>query len=214
MVADEGTRVLLVDDHPVVRHGIRAVLEAVPGFEVVGMAGSAEEAVRQIRESSPDAVLLDVSLPDLEGAEAVRAVLEACPQTAVVMLTVHEDDRLIAETVEAGAVGYIIKGCSSELIPLALRAAGLGACLLPKKAARAFATRSLRSGSPEATSLTMRELDVLRLISRGYSNRAISDELRLAESTIKKYVHRLMGKLRARDRAHAAIIAMRSGWLE
>lgn len=212
-------KVLLVDDHPVVREGLRTVLRAEPGIELVGEAASGLHALNMMEVADPQVVLLDIQLPGMSGLETLREIKRRAPHVAVVMLTMYDSEVYFAEAVRLGANGYLLKDSPQELISLAIRAAGQGGMVIPP---RLFETAMrLQMDVPakpvdrqlqELTSnLTPRECDVLRLLARGYPNRAISDEMHLAEVTVKKYVQSLVGKLGVPDRTHAALLAARLG---
>jgi two-component system, NarL family, response regulator LiaR len=201
-------RVLLVDDHPVVRQGLRALLSTHEGIEVVGEADDGEAAVAAADRLSPDVVLMDVVMPGLDGVEALRRIGERRPQTRVVMLTSYADERRAMEAVDAGASGFLLKDASPRDVAAAIRAAHRGEAVLhPAVAAKLLAER--RRPPAAHADLTARELDVLRLIARGLQNKQIAAELHVSEKTVKTHVSAILRKLGVTDRTRAAMYAVR-----
>jgi two-component system, NarL family, response regulator LiaR len=201
-------RVLLVDDHPVVRQGLRALLSTHEGIEVVGEADDGEAAVAAADRLSPDVVLMDVVMPGLDGVEALRRIGERRPQTRVVMLTSYADERRAMEAVDAGASGFLLKDASPRDVAAAIRAAHRGEAVLhPAVAAKLLAER--RRPPAAHADLTARELDVLRLIARGLQNKQIAAELHVSEKTVKTHVSAILRKLGVTDRTQAAMYAVR-----
>lgn len=209
-------RVLLVDDHPVVRDGVRLSLRDEPDIEVVGEASDAEEALQGLAELQPDVVLMDLHLPGLSGLDATVQVRAMYPGIKVIILTVHNEGLYLCKALKAGASGYLLKDAPARLIPQTLRAAVLGSAVVPlNMIAGMIASPSGNNGQAlEKTGLTSREVEVLGLIAEGNSNREIATRLELAEGTVKKYVQNLIGKLHCKDRAHAAVTALRGGLLD
>jgi NarL family two-component system response regulator LiaR len=201
-------RVLLVDDHPVVRQGLRALLSIQDGIEVVGEAGDGEAAVAAADRLSPDVVLMDVVMPTMDGVEALRRIGERRPQTRVVMLTSYADERQAMEAVDAGATGFLLKDASPRDVAAAIRAAHRGEAVLhPSVAAKLLAER--RRPPAAHADLTARELEVLRLIARGLQNKQIAAQLHLSEKTVKTHVSAILRKLGVADRTQAAVYAVR-----
>jgi NarL family two-component system response regulator LiaR len=201
-------RVLLVDDHPVVRQGLRALLSTHDGIEVVGEADDGEAAVAAADRLSPDVVLMDVVMPGLDGIEALRRIGERRPQTRVVMLTSYADERRAMEAVDAGASGFLLKDASPRDVAAAIGAAHRGEAVLhPAVAAKLLAER--RRPPAAHADLTARELDVLRLIARGLQNKQIAAQLHLSEKTVKTHVSAILRKLGVTDRTQAAMYAVR-----
>ena len=201
-------RVLLVDDHPVVRQGLRALLSTHEGIEVVGEADDGEAAVAGADRLSPDVVLMDVVMPGLDGVEALRRIGERRPQTRVVMLTSYADERRAMEAVDAGASGFLLKDASPRDVAAAIRAAHRGEAVLhPAVAAKLLAER--RRPPAAHADMTARELDVLRLIARGLQNKQIAAELHVSEKTVKTHVSAVLRKLGVTDRTQAAMYAVR-----
>ena len=210
-MVDMAVRVFLLDDHEVVRRGIRDLLEAEDDLEIVGEAGTAEEAVGRILATSPDVCVLDVRLPDGNGVEVCRAVRERRPELACLMLTSFSDDEALLEAVLAGASGYLLKQVrGSDLVDAVRRVAAGQSLLDPTMTATLL--RRIREGSTEDErlgTLTEQERKVLHLLAEGRTNRQIADELFLAEKTVKNYVSNLLAKLGMSRRTEAAVWAAR-----
>lgn len=203
--------VLLVDDHQVVRQGLRDFLELQDDIDVVGEAGSGEEGVQLARELLPDVVLMDLVMPGIDGVEATRQVKEASPSTRVIVLTSFADDNKVFPAIKAGAISYLLKDVSPEDLAHAIRAAQRNEAVLhPDVAARLMQEFSApRPSEAQIDQLTEREMDVLRLIARGKSNKEIADKLVISEKTVKTHVSNILSKLHLADRTQAAIYALR-----
>ena len=201
-------RVLLVDDHAVVRLGLRSLLAAQAGFRVVGEAGTVAEALAMARQARPDVVLMDVRLPDGSGIEACRRIKQEHPDCKVVMLTSYSDEEAIVGAVMAGANGYLLKQADSERLTQAIRDAASGASSLDPRAAGAllsqFRELSAKQAEAELAGLTDRERRMLALIAEGYTNRAIGERLHLSEKTVRNHVSQLLRKLGFQRRSQAA----------
>jgi NarL family two-component system response regulator LiaR len=210
----EGITVLLVDDHSMVREGVRAFLVTQPDITVVGEAGSGEEAIRLAEQYVPDVVLMDLIMPGLDGVEATRRVRQVSPRSQVVVLTSYHEDEHIFPALKAGALSYILKDLSAEELASALRKAAAGEAVLhPRVAARVI--KELQGRREAAlnpfTELSERELEVLKLIADGMSNAEMAAKLFLSEKTIKGHVSNILSKLHLVDRTQAAVYAWREG---
>ncbi|MGB9376734.1 MAG: response regulator transcription factor [Mycobacteriales bacterium] len=203
-------RVLIVDDHPVVREGLRGMLSTDPTLEVVGEAASGEEALELISQVNPDVVLMDLQMPGLDGAASTGRITSEHPEVRVVILTTYDRDADILRAVEAGAAGYLLKDTPREELAAALRAAARGETVLaPPVAARLFT--SMRSGPVE--SLTAREVQVLAEVARGRTNAEVGQALYIGEATVKTHLLRIFAKLGVDDRTAAVTVAMERGVL-
>jgi DNA-binding NarL/FixJ family response regulator len=211
------TRVLLVDDHPMVREGLRSMLTD-DAVDIVAEAGTAAEAIRLTAEEAPDVVLLDMELPDLDGLSTLTRIKQASPNTAVLVVTMHDDPALVRGAVKAGTAGYVLKGASRQELLAAVRAVRNGGAVLDPALLRALVDDPEASiaapVAPAVDSLTTIERDVLRLIASGLTNREIAGRMRWSIATAKKYVQRVLAKLEVSDRTQAAVVAVRRGLLE
>jgi NarL family two-component system response regulator LiaR len=206
--------VLLVDDHSMVRQGVRAFLVTQPDITVVGEAGSGEEAVRLAEQHVPDVILMDLIMPEMDGVETTRRVKQVSPRSQVVVLTSYHDDEHIFPALKAGALSYVLKDLSAEELATAVRKAAAGEAVLhPRVAARVI--KELQGRREDAlnpfTELSERELEVLKLIARGMSNAEMAGKLVLSEKTIKGHVSNILSKLQLADRTQAAVYAWRQG---
>ena len=201
--------VLIADDHPVVREGLRTFLSLQDDLDVAGEAADGEEAVAKVGELLPDVVVLDLVMPKLDGIEAIRRIRDVSPSTRVLVLTSFIEDEKVFPAVKAGAAGYLLKDAEPQAVADAIRTVKGGEALLhPSVAARLMQEVAERDESP-AADLTDRELDVLRLLARGLSNKAIALELHVSEKTVKTHVSNILAKLHLADRTQAALFAVR-----
>ena len=202
-------RVLIADDHTVVRQGLRMFLELDPELEIVGEAKNGVEALELTREHSPDVVLMDLLMPEMDGVAATRAIRDEMPETEVVALTSVLEDRAILDAIRVGAISYLLKDTESDKLCEAIRAAAAGEVRLsPEVAARLM--REVRAPeSPET--LTDRETEVLRALARGLSNKEIAGRLVIAEATVKTHVSSILAKLNLPSRTRAALYALKIG---
>ena len=210
------TRIVLVDDHSIMRQGLRAVLEREDDLRVVGEAGTPADAVAAVAASRPHVVLLDLKLtagPQTDGLDVCRRLCAAHPGIGVLVLTTFAEDRLVVEAVQAGARGYVVKDVDTTELVRAIRAVSRGESAFDARSASAMVRSLSGGGLPERERLTERELDVLRLLARGLSNRAIGAELFISETTVKFHVGNLMRKLMVSRRAEAVYAATKLGLL-
>ena len=196
--------VLIVDDHPLVRAGLVGLIASAPDLELVGEAGGGEAAVSLATELRPDVVLMDLSMPGMDGVDATRLVTASAPATAVVVLTSFRDHARVVDAVRAGAVGYLLKDCEPAELLAGIRAAAAGDAPLDPRIARALLPSPAASARD---SLSAREEEVLRLITRGFSNKQIGTELGIAERTVKVHVGNLFKRIDVADRTSAAMWA-------
>jgi DNA-binding NarL/FixJ family response regulator len=201
-------RILLVDDHPVVRMGLRGMLDAEPDLTVVGEASSGTEGLDRALALTPDIVLMDLRMPGGDGVEATGRILSAAPGVRVMVLTTYESDRDILRAIEAGASGYLLKDASPKELADAVRAAARGETVLAPSVASTL-VRQMRSPAPPA--LSARETEVLRLVAAGLTNADIGRRLFISEATVKTHLLRVFNKLDVADRTAAVTTAMRHG---
>ncbi|MGW4471184.1 response regulator [Nonomuraea sp. NPDC004354] len=210
--AGEPIRVLLVDDHPLFRHGLRALLEQVGGAEVVGEAGDGEEAITLALSLSPDVVVMDLVMPGVTGIEATRRLIDQRPDLGVLVLTMSEDDASVFAALRAGARGYVLKGTDGHDFIAAVRAVARGEAVYGPAVARRirrFLTTGPESGPfPE---LTHREREILDLLASGKTNAEIARQLFLSQKTVKNHLTSVFAKLQVADRAQAVVRARRAG---
>jgi DNA-binding NarL/FixJ family response regulator len=201
-------RLLIADDHPVVRDGLRGMLASEADFEVVGEAGSGAEAVRLTERERPDVVLMDLQMPEVDGATATAEIARRFPETRVLVLTTYDTDADILRAVEAGATGYLLKDTPRERLFPAIRSAARGETVL----APAVATRLVnRMRVPAEEALTSREIEVLELVARGASNADAAATLFISEATVKTHLLHIFGKLGVDDRTAAVVQALQRG---
>lgn len=210
----EPITILLVDDHRVVRMGIAAYFDTLSDFTVVGEAESGAEAVQLVGEHVPDVVLMDLLMPGMDGVEATRRIKKLSPSTQIIVLTSHHDDEHIFPAIRAGALSYLLKDVDPDELAEAIRQAQAGEAVLnPRVAARMIKeVQGVRDAKINPfTELTDREMEVLRLIADGNSNKEIAERLVISERTVKSHVSNLLGKLHLADRTQAAVYAWREG---
>jgi DNA-binding NarL/FixJ family response regulator len=208
-------RVLLVDDQPLVRTGLRTLLEEEPDIAVVGDAADGEEAVRAVAALAPDVVLMDIRMPVLDGLEATRRIIRSGSNARVVILTTFDLDAYVFEALRAGASGFLLKDARRDEIVRAVRIAAAGEALLAPSVTRRlierFSGHTPRAEAPRLRELTEREREVLLLVARGLSNAEIAQQLFLGETTVKTHVGHILDKLEVRDRVQAVVLAYESG---
>jgi DNA-binding NarL/FixJ family response regulator len=206
------TRVLLVDDHAIVREGLRALLDQTESLTIVGEASDGSEALELAARLQPDVVLMDLKMPGLPASDAIRAIRAQYPATQVLVLTSYAEDVQVEEVLRAGALGYVLKNIVAADLVRAIATVARGEAWLHAEAQRSLVNRMRRPAdlSPLAL-LTARERSVLRLLARGMSNREIGRALHLTEGTVKGYVSQVLAKLKLEDRTQAALLAVRLG---
>ena len=211
----EALRILIADDHPLFRHGVREILNLASGIQVIGEATSGEEAITQAEALQPDVILMDVNMPGVNGIEATRRILHDSPHIRILVVTMFEDDSTVFAAMRAGARGYILKDAEKENILRAIQAVGMGEAIFsPTIATRLidfFATQGSALPKEIFPSLTEREREILQLIARGQSNAEIARELSLSPKTVYNYVSNILSKLQVADRAQAIIRAREAG---
>jgi len=212
------TTIVLADDHPLLRKALRDLLEKDTAFEIVGEAADGEEAVRLAAELTPDVVIMDISMPNLDGLRATQQIKARCPNVAVLVLTVHTDDECILDILKAGAAGYLVKSAFGDEVIHAVRAVATGDMVLSpaigqhllKQAAR-FPTRPVHLEAGEK--LSARELEVLKLTARGLSNKDMASALDIKLRTVKGHLADIFSKLRVASRTEAVIAGLQAGFL-
>jgi DNA-binding NarL/FixJ family response regulator len=200
-------RVLILDDHPVVRFGIAAIVASQPDMEVIGQASRGREAIEIYREHHPDVTLIDLRLPDISGVQVIRSIRSLNKDAKLMVITTYDGDEDIFQAIRAGAAGYIIKGMSHEILLDGIRQVMSGRHYVPKEIATKLDTRN-----PMAT-LSEREHQVLRQLVEGKSNKEIASDLGLTEATVKGYVSAILAHLDVADRTQAVVVALRRGLL-
>jgi DNA-binding NarL/FixJ family response regulator len=208
-------RVLLVDDHTVVRRGLRMVFDLEDDLEVVGEAADGREALERVAELRPDVVVMDLLMPVMNGVDATRAIRAAYPEVEVVALTSVLEDRMVVDAVEAGAAGYLLKETRPDDLFEAVRAAARGEVRLDPRAQQRLMRELRRPAAPEPAreALTERETEVLQHLARGATNKAIAQALGVGEATVKSHVSAVLAKLGLKSRTQAALHALREGWV-
>ncbi len=211
--AEANVRILIVDDHAIVRKGIRALLSEAGGFEVVGEADNGQAAVLLAQETQPDVILMDLLMPGVDGIEATRQITSRQPKARILVLTSFAADNKVFPAIKAGALGYLLKDSSPDELVRAIRQVQRGEPSLhptiARKLLQEIARPAEREPAPEA--LTARELEVLQLIAQGLSNQEIADRISVSESTVRAHVSRILGKLHLASRTQAALYAVREG---
>ncbi len=205
--APENIRIMLVDDHPIVRIGLAALIGTLPGMTAVAQAGNGSEAIALHAQHKPDVTLMDLRLPDVSGVEVIRTIRATSPEARFIVLTTYEGDEDIHQALQAGARGYIIKGLPHDLLADAIRRVHAGGRYLPQVIRDTLANRT-----PDSD-LSPREREILERIAQGKSNREIAQELKLAEITVKMRVSAILERLDVNDRTEAVVTALQRGLL-
>ena len=200
-------RVVLAEDHVMVRAGIERLLAGAPDIEIVGLAANGREAVDTATASSPDVVVMDLSMPELDGVAATREIVAARPEVRVLVLTSFMDPRRIVDAIDAGAVGYLLKDAEPDELVRGIRAAARGEMPLDPRVTRALLERRASAAPASAVELTEREQEVLTLVADGLANRAIARRLGISEKTVKAHLTRVFGRIGVTDRTQAALWA-------
>jgi two-component system, NarL family, response regulator len=198
-------RVLVVDDHPVVRQGLIGMLEEAPDIVIVGQGRNGHEAIAVFQQQQPDVTLMDLRMPQMGGVEAITAICNEFPNAQIIVLTTYDSDEEIYRGLRAGAKGYLLKDSEPEELLTAIRTVTRGQQYIPSNVAAKLVQRMT---APE---LSDRELEVLKLVGQGMSNQEISTTLNISESTVKTHINRILSKLEVKDRTQAAIIALKRG---
>ncbi|MCX6009869.1 MAG: response regulator transcription factor [Chloroflexi bacterium] len=211
-------KILIADDHAFVREGTRRILEQEPDLEVVAEAGDGEEAVRLASDLKPDVAIIDVAMPKLDGIEATRQIKALCPAVAVLVLSAYDDDQFVFGLLEAGAAGYLLKSVRGHEIVDAIRAVDAGESVLhplvARKVLNRFASVSSRAQRKKPLELlTDREMEVMRLVTKGLSNKDIADGLSLSVRTVQGHLANIFNKLRVSSRTEAVVHALKEGWV-
>lgn len=210
-------RLLIIDDHEMVREGLKAMLVAEPDFEIVGDAANAEQALELIERLRPDVVLLDIRLPGVSGIDLCSNVTSLYPQTAVIILTTFAEESLVAQCIQAGARGFIVKDIERFDLKRSIRAVARGEAVIDSKVAVAVLAQLRRapqvSQEPSPEPLSTQQIVILRLIAQGLSSREIATQLYLSENTVKGYVQEILHRLGVKNRTEAVMVAVKQGWL-
>ena len=201
-------RILVVDDHPVVRQGVAGLVGGQPDMTIVGQASNGREAIQQFRAQHPDITLMDLQMPEMNGLDALIAIRDEAPEARIIMLTTYAGDVQVSRAIKAGARGYLLKSALHRELLDTIRAVHAG-----KKSLSAEATFELAEHAGE-DALTPAEVRVLRLIAAGNANKAIAEQLSVSEETVKGQVRNILSKLGAKDRTHAAMIGLKRGIIE
>ncbi len=215
---DDKIKILIADDHYIVREGTRQLLEHEPDLKVVGEAADGQEAVRLVGENSPDVVIMDVNMPRQDGIEATKQIKQLYPKTAVLVLSAYDDDQFVFNLIEGGAAGYLLKTMSSKEIVNAIRAVKAGDSvlhpLIARKVLNRFTPAAREAEERTKELLTEREMEVLKLATSGLSNQDIADRLSLSLRTVQAHLNHIFNKLEVGSRTEAVVYALKKGWLK
>jgi two-component system, NarL family, response regulator DegU len=225
------TKIVIIDDHQLFREGVKRILEFEENFEVVAEGDDGKQAVELVEQYNPDVVIMDINMPDVNGVEATRKLIEAYPDTKVIILSIHDDESYVTHVLKSGAVGYLLKEMDANTLIEAVKVvADGGSYLHPKvthnlvKEYRRLANDGQAEGEQQGYQkvevrrplhlLTRRECEVLQLLADGKSNRAIGEELYISEKTVKNHVSNILQKMNVNDRTQAVVVAIKNGWVE
>lgn len=211
-------RILLADDHAIVRQGLKLLVNVQSDMEVIGEAGDGTEACEKARELQPDLVIMDIAMPACSGAQATQRLKGICPDVKVLALTLHEDEGYLRQLLQAGASGYILKRAAAEELTRSIRTVAAGGVYLDPtmagKVVGSYIGKPSPSGEPRGSDLSERETEVLRLVACGYTNKEIAARLQIGVKTVETYKTRLMEKLEVHSRVDLVRYALRRGWLQ
>ena len=207
------TRLLIIDDHEMVREGLKAMLITEPDFDIVGGAANGRQALEMAERLHPDLVLLDLRLPDMSGVEVCQTLSQQFPKIGVIILTTFTDERLMAECIHAGAKGFIIKDVERFDLKHSIRAVARGEATIDLKTVAAMPTHSQANVEQQVGTLSAQQLVIVRLVAQGLSSREIGLQLYLSENTVKGYVQEILHHLGVKNRTEAVMVAVRQGWL-
>lgn len=238
-VSDKQITILIVDDHKLFREGVKRILEMEEGFEVVGEASDGVEGCRLAEEMKPAVVLMDINMPNINGVEATAKIRESSPESKIIILSIHDDENYVFQTLLSGASGYLLKDVDTSSLVDAVRCLARGECYVhPKITGKLIdefrrlsqpndqqmlgqtivgggaATVQVNPADKRIRSLTSREQQVLRLMASGYNNKQIGLELRISEKTVKNHVSSILQKFEVQDRLHAVVLSVKSGWVK
>jgi len=213
-VSEDSIKVLIVDDHAMVRNGLSTFLTVFDDLELVGESSSGEEAIRHCRTLNPDVVLMDMVMPGMDGATATRHIREECPNTQIIVLTSFKEDDLVQGALEAGAIGYLLKNVGADELAAAIRRAHVGSPTLAPEAAQVLMHAATRKEENENFGLTDREREILQAMVKGLSNPEIADRLVVSRSTVKFHVSNILMKLGVSSRTEAVALALQRGLVD
>ncbi|MRX72177.1 response regulator [Bacillus lacus] len=223
------TRITIIDDHQLFREGVKRILDFEPSFEVVAEGDDGDEALRLVEEHKPDVVIMDINMPNVNGVEATRQLVEANPETKVIILSIHDDENYVTHALKTGARGYLLKEMDADTLIEAVKVVADGGSYLHPKVThnlvnefRRLATSGGSGGGhhiqPEIRRplhiLTRRECEVLQMLADGKSNRGIGEALFISEKTVKNHVSNILQKMNVNDRTQAVVVAIKNGWVE
>ncbi|HEX2913766.1 MAG TPA: response regulator transcription factor [Chloroflexia bacterium] len=212
---DQPIKIVLADDHTIVRDGVAHLLNAEPDFQVVGSAGDGQEAIEMVCHLKPDVVLMDLQMPNLDGVTAIKRIRAEDEQIKIIILTTYDTDEYILEGIRAGAKGYLLKDVPKEELFRSIRLVNRGQSLMqPSLTARVFNLLAQRESKESDASLTERELEVIRLIAQGDRNKEIAQKMAVSEGTVKSYVASILQKFGVSDRTQAAMYAVQKGLIQ